>query len=348
MKLLKESSRLGKLAVTPSFHRNQPPKGLVWFLHGTCDSGAGLQSWVHGLLHREFSFYNQEVLYPTAPLIPYDLLNGQVSCVWYNRLKLSPEIPEDWRSIESTATSLGKLIKEETEKRGIPLSKVVLGGFSQGGSMALHLAYRLHHEVAGCFALSSFLPSDSRIYDALEKTRGTGMARENTNSDTFGKNESTLESQSQMLPRNQIPSSSPSAVEKPSKSHFPSREQEKTSAVPSVMPSQDAGIESMKSTTEKATKLPPLLMSHGTHDPLALHSWGKSTFSRLTDHGVSGQFYTIRKMDHTLSYVQLQLLHNWISRVLQDKPTNPEKLTPDGCITKSKGVIHMKSPLKPQ
>ncbi|CAG7834586.1 unnamed protein product, partial [Allacma fusca] len=33
-------------------------------------------------------------------------------------------------------------------------------------------------------------------------------------------------------------------------------------------------------------------MSHGTHDPLVLHSWGKSTFSKLTDHGVPGQFYT--------------------------------------------------------
>ncbi|CAG7716907.1 unnamed protein product, partial [Allacma fusca] len=49
--------------------------GLVWFLHGTCDSGPGLQSWVHDLLHRDFSFYNLQVSYPTAPLIPYELLN---------------------------------------------------------------------------------------------------------------------------------------------------------------------------------------------------------------------------------------------------------------------------------
>lgn len=38
------------------------------------------------------------------------------------------------------------------------------GGFSMGGCMAMHLAYRNHRDVAGVFALSSFLNKDSAIY----------------------------------------------------------------------------------------------------------------------------------------------------------------------------------------
>ena len=89
----------------------------------------------------------------------------QVACVWFNRLKLSPDVPEDLSSIENAASTVGKLVMDETSRQGIPLSKVVLGGFSQGGTLALHLAYRFYPEVAGCFALSSFLPSDSGVYD---------------------------------------------------------------------------------------------------------------------------------------------------------------------------------------
>lgn len=33
-----------------------------------------------------------------------------------------------------------------------------------GGGMALHLAYRHHQEVAGVFALSSFLNKNSAVY----------------------------------------------------------------------------------------------------------------------------------------------------------------------------------------
>lgn len=34
-----------------------------------------------------------------------------------------------------------------------------------GGAMAIHLGYKLNSNVAGVFALSSFLPQDSRLYE---------------------------------------------------------------------------------------------------------------------------------------------------------------------------------------
>ncbi|KAG8584413.1 hypothetical protein GDO81_008822 [Engystomops pustulosus] len=45
------------------------------------------------------------------------------------------------------------------------------GGFSMGGAMAMHLAYRYHRDVAGVFALSSFLNENSVVYKELEAAR---------------------------------------------------------------------------------------------------------------------------------------------------------------------------------
>lgn len=42
--------------------------------------------------------------------------------------------------------------------------ELVLGGFSMGGAMAMHLAFRFVPEVAGVFALSSFLNDNSATY----------------------------------------------------------------------------------------------------------------------------------------------------------------------------------------
>ena len=41
---------------------------------------------------------------------------------------------------------------------------LLVGGFSMGGCMAMHLAYRNHQDVAGVFALSSFLNKASAVY----------------------------------------------------------------------------------------------------------------------------------------------------------------------------------------
>lgn len=50
-----------------------------------------------------------------------------------------------------------KLIEEEEEK-GIPSNRIVLGGFSQGGALAVYSALRYEKPLAGVVALSCWLP----------------------------------------------------------------------------------------------------------------------------------------------------------------------------------------------
>lgn len=80
--------------------------------------------------------------------------------MWYDRLSPGPNMPEDKLSIDQVGEHLSEVIRQEEVLRG----KVIVGGFSMGGSMALHMGYRFNQSVAGVFALSSFLPADSAVF----------------------------------------------------------------------------------------------------------------------------------------------------------------------------------------
>ncbi|KAE8746425.1 hypothetical protein FOCC_FOCC006920, partial [Frankliniella occidentalis] len=142
--------------------------GTVIFLHGSGDTGHGVFSWVKSL--HKFSFPHIRVLFPTAPLLPFTPNCGMPSNVWFDRLKLSPDAPEHIETTDATAKELVNIVNNEV-KRGVPLSRIVIGGFSMGGGMSLHLGYRYLRGVAGVFALSSFLPFSSNVYKSLENDK---------------------------------------------------------------------------------------------------------------------------------------------------------------------------------
>jgi phospholipase/carboxylesterase len=60
-----------------------------------------------------------------------------------------------------------QLILREGE-RGIPPSRIVLAGFSQGGAIALQTALRFPERLAGTLALSTYLPLAAKA--SAEKT----------------------------------------------------------------------------------------------------------------------------------------------------------------------------------
>uniref|UniRef100_A0A8C4L7C6 palmitoyl-protein hydrolase n=1 Tax=Equus asinus TaxID=9793 RepID=A0A8C4L7C6_EQUAS len=106
-----------------------------------------------------------------ARLRPYTPLEGSISNVWFDRYKISNDCPEHLESINGMCQVLTDLIDDEV-KSGIKKNRILVGGFSMGGCMAMHLAYRNHQDVAGVFALSSFLNKTSAVYQALQKSDG--------------------------------------------------------------------------------------------------------------------------------------------------------------------------------
>eukprot|EP00747_Dinoflagellata_sp_TGD_P221463 gnl/TRDRNA2_/TRDRNA2_93293_c0_seq1.p1 gnl/TRDRNA2_/TRDRNA2_93293_c0~~gnl/TRDRNA2_/TRDRNA2_93293_c0_seq1.p1 ORF type:complete len:415 (+),score=70.27 gnl/TRDRNA2_/TRDRNA2_93293_c0_seq1:78-1322(+) len=130
----------------------QTHKATVFFLHGLGGSGT---DWAH--IARKVPLPYVKWVFPTAPALPVTLtktvMNG-----WYDINSLDVGAIEDdrIRTLQSAAY-LQQLIDEEI-KAGIPSEKIVIGGFSQGGAIALTTALRTDKPLAGLFTLSSYMP----------------------------------------------------------------------------------------------------------------------------------------------------------------------------------------------
>jgi len=142
------------------------PTGAVVFGHGLGDSPAGWQEpavrWSRALPWLRF-------VLPPAPTRPVSLNHGMEMPAWYDIQGLGDRLQEPAAGIDdSRGLWLEHLERQSPEVGG--RSRVVLGGFSQGGAMALHTALRMEGApVAGVLCMSGYLPDFATI-NALEPT----------------------------------------------------------------------------------------------------------------------------------------------------------------------------------
>lgn len=90
-----------------------------------------------------------------------------MSHVWFDRLDIAPNVPEHKETLDSIGEEMKSLIEKEIAA-GIQLNRIVVGGFSMGGALALHTAFRFKPGLGGVFALSSFLNHNSAVYNNLK------------------------------------------------------------------------------------------------------------------------------------------------------------------------------------
>jgi predicted esterase len=76
------------------------------------------------------------------------------------------EAREDEPGIQRSQAYFHSLIKAEIEK-GIPSDRIVLGGFSQGGAMALLSGVTSSEKLGGIFGLSSYLLLREKLRDMI-------------------------------------------------------------------------------------------------------------------------------------------------------------------------------------
>ena len=131
-----------------------PTAAVIW-LHGLGADGndfAGLvpQLDLSGLPPIRFIF-------PHAPSIPVTLNNGYVMPAWYDILGTQLQRVEDAVGIRKSGLDVEALIADQVAQ-GIPPSRIVLAGFSQGCAMVLHTGLRYPKTLAGIMALSGYLP----------------------------------------------------------------------------------------------------------------------------------------------------------------------------------------------
>ncbi|OGE48607.1 hypothetical protein PENARI_c027G11889 [Penicillium arizonense] len=144
----------------------------VIMAHGLGDSGAGwmalAQNW-----RRRGKFDETAFIFPNAPDIPISVNFGMSMPGWYDIVKLGRDLDfeesvrsQDEPGILRSRDYFNTLIKEEMDK-GIKASRIILGGFSQGGAMSVFTGLTSPEKLGGVFGLSCYLLLSDRIKNYL-------------------------------------------------------------------------------------------------------------------------------------------------------------------------------------
>ena len=125
-----------------------PDAAVIW-LHGLGADGHDFEPIVPELeLARPVRF-----VFPHAPIRPVTINQGMRMRAWYDIFQFGGG-PEDEPGLRASQ----KLTEQLIAAQGLPASRVVLAGFSQGGAIVLLTALRHAERLAGVMALSTFLP----------------------------------------------------------------------------------------------------------------------------------------------------------------------------------------------
>jgi len=142
----------------------RPEASVIW-LHGLGADGHDFEPIVPELrLSRAARF-----IFPHAPVRPVTINNGMRMRAWYDIFQFGGG-PEDEAGLRASQGLLSELISQET-KRGIAANKILLAGFSQGGAIVLQTGLRHPERLAGIMALSTYLPLQEKISEALAANR---------------------------------------------------------------------------------------------------------------------------------------------------------------------------------
>jgi phospholipase/carboxylesterase len=99
---------------------------------------------------------------PDAPHRPITLNGGMVMRGWYDLTGMEIVKQEDVSGLDESTGIVDSLVARECA-RGVPRSHIVVGGFSQGGAVALHYGLRCEEALAGIVGLSTYLPLSGQL-----------------------------------------------------------------------------------------------------------------------------------------------------------------------------------------
>ena len=136
----------------------KPSHAVIW-LHGL---GADGNDFVPVAKELKLPPLGIRFVFPHAPMRPVTINGGFVMRAWYDIAYQELAFKEDERGLRESQTLIEDLIARENA-RGIPSSRIVLAGFSQGGVMTLQAGLRQSKPLAALMALSSYLPMSPMI-----------------------------------------------------------------------------------------------------------------------------------------------------------------------------------------
>lgn len=131
-----------------------PTHAVIW-LHGLGADGHDFAPIVPQLLRPEWP--PLRFVFPHAPVRPVTINAGMRMRAWYDIGGFDLSQRQDETGIRASIAEVEALIAQQVT-RGVPDRHILLGGFSQGGAIALAAGLRHAKRLAGVIALSCYLP----------------------------------------------------------------------------------------------------------------------------------------------------------------------------------------------
>jgi lysophospholipase-2 len=168
------------IVLTP---RNESAQSAcIIICHGLGDTADG---WIDTAGHMASSLPYIKFILPTAPRRRVTMNMGMVMPAWYDITGLDKRSNEQCDGIDASRARLVKLMEDEMTMTGLPRSRILLAGFSQGGALSLYTGMQLspsstgaagdgniNTPLAGIVIMSGYLPHSSgfTITPGLEHT----------------------------------------------------------------------------------------------------------------------------------------------------------------------------------
>ncbi|MDA0275093.1 MAG: alpha/beta hydrolase [Proteobacteria bacterium] len=161
-------ARMSQVLETIEIETGANPDAAVIWLHGLGADGHDFEPVVPEL--RLPAKLRVRFVFPNAPERPVTINGGMRMRAWYDILQMGSGA-EDEAGIRASQAQIEHLMAREVQ-RGVPMSRIVLAGFSQGGAIVLQTGLRQPEPIAGILALSTYLP----LADKLAADRSTASA----------------------------------------------------------------------------------------------------------------------------------------------------------------------------
>jgi phospholipase/carboxylesterase len=134
-----------------------PGWSIIW-LHGLGADGNDFAPMVPQLVRPGWPAIR--FVFPHAPHRAVTINGGMRMPAWYDIRNLDLDQRADEKGVRESIADVEALIFRELE-RGVPSSRIILAGFSQGGAIALATGLRRVVPLAGLVGLSTYLPMAS-------------------------------------------------------------------------------------------------------------------------------------------------------------------------------------------
>ena len=166
-----------------STNTNNTNKAALIFLHGLGDSPDGWASLAEALPNLRPSLAALDITYvfPPAQMVGITVNGGEKMPGWFDVYDwpIGVDAKDDPKGLAMSVKRIEKIVTQLQKDEGIPPSRVVLGGFSQGGAVALMAAYNRRKKdaipFAGCICMSGWLPMKDYLDISQESATATPL-----------------------------------------------------------------------------------------------------------------------------------------------------------------------------